>query len=202
MIGAAAGRLLDGAHVRAGVLSYPGRASQPWWVAPQFGAAAVLIARAAEHAVGPDAERVSPAVVVTDTVWFAGAYLATAALHRRPNALAVSLLAIAATRAARRRPRPPVWFAAGLMVAGTTYEHMLSGSRAFGYAHPTLGHVPRWLPALYLAGVPMALDVGAGGKPHVDDPRADRHRHGETGGGDAAIRGVQGVDPDSTGDHL
>ena len=45
LLGGAAGAGLDQIHVRTGVLSYasPGRLGQPWWVAPQFGAAAVAV---------------------------------------------------------------------------------------------------------------------------------------------------------------
>ncbi len=155
------GRLLDGAHVRGGVLSYRNTDSQPWWVAPQFGAASVLIATVARRATPCEAQKPRPSMIAVDAASFAGAYLMTVAIRRGQLALSASLLVGGALRVARRPDRVPLWFTVGLMAGGTAYEHALSSTGAFAYADRTLGNVPLWLPALYLAGVPFALDVAA-----------------------------------------
>src|SRR4051794_16081068 len=78
----------DQIHVQAGVLTYshPAFAGQAWWVPVQFALATVLMLVGA----WPFARRMpEPAgrTVATATVWFVGAYAASAVFQRWPLAL-------------------------------------------------------------------------------------------------------------------
>jgi hypothetical protein len=162
LLGGIAGAGLDQIHVQSGVLSYPrsGRLSQPWWVAPQFGAAFVAVFDTAQ----PVAARAGhPQRIAPDAGWFVGAYLATGVLRRWPRPLGALLYLSWAMRMAHRAERRwVIAYAAALALAGSAYEHALSGTSAFGYADPEIGNIPSWLPALYLHGAPLALDLAAG----------------------------------------
>lgn len=162
LLGGAAGAGLDQIHVQSGVLSYPGpgRLGQPWWVAPQFGAAFVAIFDTAR----PVAARAgNPRSIGGDAGWFVGAYLASGLLRRRPRPLAAALYLSWATRMAYRAERRwVIAYALALAMAGSAYEHVLSGTGAFSYADPEIGNIPSWLPALYLHGAPLALDLAIG----------------------------------------
>ena len=164
VVGAIGGAAYDQIHVQAGVLAYP-RADvlgQSWWVAPNFGLAAVMIAvTGAWVARWAQRLRVQP---VTDSelfsgfAWFTLAYLASALL---PFAPPVTFGLFLATWLARVLPRPDrlpqLVEGVGLALCGTSFEAALSATGAFHYLHPDLGLVPAWLPGLYLHGAPLAL---------------------------------------------
>jgi hypothetical protein len=162
--GAAAGAALDQIHVQTGVLSYrkPTFLRQSWWVAPQFGVAAVAIAEAARAfaARSPDGGESRSIGLGPDAVWFVASYVSTGLCRRWPRALSTLLLLTFFARLARRDDAGRVAvFAFGLAAFGTGYEHTLSGSGAFSYADPDVGNVPLWLPILYLQGAPLAIDL-------------------------------------------
>ena len=176
VLGGIAGAGLDQIHVRSGVLSYPAPSAppplrQPWWVAPQFGAAFVAIVEAATRvargrAAGAGPARAGPtgkpATVAGDAAWFLGAYGASGAFRRWPKALAAAMYLSWAGRMLRRRQRGrTALFALALAAGGSGYEHALSGTGAFTYAEPDVGNIPCWLPGLYLHGAPLALDLAA-----------------------------------------
>jgi len=159
VLGGIAGAGLDQIHVRSGVLSYPapGRLGQPWWVAPQFGAAFVAVFETARP-LSPRPAR--PGAIASDAAWFVGAYLASGVLHRRRRPLTAALYLSWLVRVARRAGRGrAVAYSLALAAAGSSYEHTLAGTGAFRYADPDVGNIPAWLPALYLHGAPLALDL-------------------------------------------
>ena len=164
LLGGAAGAGLDQIHVRTGVLSYasPGRVGQPWWVAPQFGAAAVVLFEAARP-FSVQADAPGQVTLASDVAWLVGSYAASGLWRRRPRALAVALyLSWAARTIARTDRRSVVTYGALLALLGCAYEHRLAGTGAFSYFRPDLGNVPAWLPGLYLHGAPLALDLARG----------------------------------------
>lgn len=169
LLGGMGGAALDQIHVRAGVLSYrtPAVIGQAWWVAPQFGAAAVAIA----ETVRPFARGVSDprrGRIAVDLGWFVSSYVATGLVpRRRLTLLAILSLAFLARMKHRTDAKPVVAFALLLAVVGTSYEHYLSESDLFSYANADLGNVPWWLPALYAQGAPLAIDLIRSGQRDV-----------------------------------
>jgi hypothetical protein len=161
VLGGSAGAALDQIHVRTGVLSYaaPSRLGQPWWVGPQFGAAAVGILDTARFFAGR-VDDPAPGQVLSDMGWFLTSYVATGLVRRRPRALCAGLLVSFVGRIGRR----PDWqwvagYAVLLAAIGCWYEHRLAATHVFGYSEPALGNIPAWLPGLYAQGAPLALDL-------------------------------------------
>jgi hypothetical protein len=163
--GAIGGAALDQMHVGGHVLAYEriDFAQQPWWVAPQFGAGAVLVLLAAfplaRREAGPLAVPLPPASTVgADAGWFLGAYLATALFDPYPRVLAGVLLVTWIARVSRGPNRTGrAAFAVVLATAGTLYEGTLAGSGAFTYLRSDAYNVPVWLPGLYLHGAALAV---------------------------------------------
>ena len=172
LLGGAGGAGLDQIHVQAGVLRYrsPAVAGQAWWVAPQFGVAAVAALDAA-RLFSPRVDEPAASRIAGDATWFVASYLASGLVDRRgARSFAAVLVFLWVARVARRRDRLPlIAYAAMLAVTGTAYEHLLAGTGAFSYARPGLGNVPAWLPGLYLQGAPLAVDlaraISPGGRP-------------------------------------
>lgn len=163
--GSVGGALCDQIHVRGGVLRYrtPRVFGQAWWVAPQFGVAMLAVLRAARVAGGRDRRRPSPRAYVVGAAWFLGAYLASAVFRRSPRALAGVLVALWFGRMARSPDRARVVpYSLLLALVGTAYESVWSSTGSFTYTQPDVAGVPLWLPALYLHGAPLAVDVAAG----------------------------------------
>ena len=164
--GAVGGAALDQIHVQSGVLSYPHPTllDQAWWVAPQFGAAVLVMLGAATpmaKAAAKRMPRLSAQQVATEAVWFVGAYAASGVFgNRHPAALA---LVYAVTWLARLIPRPDRLVVAATAVAlaagGVLYEGTLAGTGAFHYTHADVYHVPVWLAGIYLHGAPLLITV-------------------------------------------
>jgi hypothetical protein len=164
LIGGVAGALYDQIHVRGGVLVYPRHdfLQQSWWVAPNFGLAAVMIALtggwiarwASRKHLGTQDNR----ELLGHFAWFTLAYLASAFLPLQPPLVLALFVATWLGRVLPRRDRVPQLIQGlGLAVAGTTFETVLSATGAFHYLRPDLVYVPSWLPGLYLHGAPLAL---------------------------------------------
>ena len=161
LLGGVSGAALDQIHVQSGVLSYRSSSAfgQPWWVAPQFGLAAVAIAESARPFAAPGSAVVRGRTA-SDLRWFVGSYLATGLVRRRPHALLAAFVLIFVARMTHRTDRLRVIaFALLLAIAGSTYEHRLAGTGSFSYRDPGLGNVPIWLPGLYVQGAPLAIDL-------------------------------------------
>ena len=164
IVGAIGGAAYDQIHVQAHVLAYP-RADflqQSWWVAPNFGIAALLIAATggwvARWSTGLRSGPVTDRELFLNFAWFTLAYLLSALL---PLQAPLLLGLFALTWLARVLPRPDrlpqLLQGIGLAVCGTSFEAALSATGAFYYARPDIGLVPSWLPGLYLHGAPLAL---------------------------------------------
>src|SRR5437899_1405857 len=155
--GGIGGALCDQIHVQSGVLSYPDPvlADQSWWVAPQFGIAAVAMLAGAMPFARAAAKRVpqrpTAARIATEALWFIAAYAASGVWHDHPAAVAGGYGLTWLARMAFRPDRLPVaaWSVL-LAVGGSAYEGTLSVTGAFHYAHPDVYHVPIWLPGIYL----------------------------------------------------
>jgi hypothetical protein len=157
LLGAVLGPLFDQIHVQNGVLHYPHPDvfGQPWWVFPQFAAAAVLMSlpyrallpRLPAH----ERARVSAGQVLGSTALFAGLYFGTALFHRYELLLAAAYAALFAARVARDGGRPVVAHGVVIAIGGTAWEATLCALGAFGYdVERSLFDVPLWLPGLYL----------------------------------------------------
>ena len=166
MVAGAGGATLDEIHVRAGVLSYPHTVlfDQPWWVAPQFGLAALLMLAAARPFAAASARRVphpSGSRVGTEALWFVGAYAASGVFgNNHPAALTVTYAVTWLARLAWHPDRLVV-AVTGIALAGggVVYEGTLAGTGLFRYVHPDVYHVPVWLAGIYLHGAPLLLTV-------------------------------------------
>ncbi len=183
-IGGISGALYDQIHVQGHVLAYPrdDLLQQSWWVAPNFGLAAVLIALTGGW-MGRWAAKLRDAPVdafelLTNFIWFTAAYLASALLTWPPPLVMALFFVTWLARVLPRRDRvPQLVQGVGMALAGTGFEAVLSATGAFHYLHPDLGHVPFWLPGVYLHGAPLALNwlvrMGAGNREQtVTDSRA------------------------------
>jgi hypothetical protein len=164
-LGALVGTGADQIHVRAAVLSYPGRGvlmGQPLWVPLLFGGAGVFLPLANGALLRLTRERKlrgSVRGVAVAVLWFFGAYAATALLQRVPRLLAVGLVLAWGARVARC-PTPDKLLAGPLFaLGGALFESALSSTGAFHYRHPDLWLVPVWLPALYLHASLMTREV-------------------------------------------
>ena len=162
LLGAAGGAGLDQIHVRTRVLSYPSPTfvGQPWWVAPQFGVAAVAALEGA-RLFTPSVDEPTTPRLAGDVGWFVVSYLASGVFDRRgARAFGAASLFFWVARMVRRGDRRPlVAYALLLAGVGTTYEHVVAGTGLFSYSRPRIGHVPVWLPVLYLQGAPLAVDL-------------------------------------------
>ena len=164
LVGAIGGAAYDQIHVRAHVLAYPRDdfLAQSWWVAPNFGLAALLIALTggwiARWASRLRGRAVDDAELFGHFAWFTLAYFASALLPV-PAPIVLGLFVV--TWLARVLPRPDrgAQLVAGIAIAvtGTAFEAALSSTGAFRYLRPDMGPVPTWLPGLYLHGAPLAL---------------------------------------------
>jgi hypothetical protein len=163
--GAIVGTLGDRVHTYYGVLVYPHPLAwgEAWWVPLIMAGAGVALMlapggirrRLGEPAGGSTLE------VVTATLWFAAAYLASGLWKGWPIVLTVVFAATFLARALRWSGRARWWLAAGAAVGGPLTERLLVAGGLFHYVVPApLLGVPLWLPALYLhaAGVGRALD--------------------------------------------
>lgn len=164
VVGAIAGAAYDQIHVQARVLAYPQNdlLQQSWWVAPNFGLAAVLIAATggwiARWAMRLQASPVEDRALYTSFAWFTAAYLASALVPlSAPLMMALFALSWLARVLPRRDRLPQLAEGVGLAICGTSFEALLSSTGAFHYVRPDLGPVPSWLPGLYLHGGPLAL---------------------------------------------
>jgi Protein of unknown function (DUF2878) len=149
---------LDQIHVRARVLRYahPFIAGQPWWVAPEFGIAVVLILVACAWIVGRIASSRDPVPFVADAAAFVVAYVVTGVLRRHPWAIVLVLIALWLGMLLVHRDRATrLTVSLSLAVVGPVYESLLTWTGAFHYTvTPVVLRVPVWLPLLYLnAGV-------------------------------------------------
>ncbi len=164
VVGAIGGAASDQIHVQAHVLAYPRDdvLQQSWWVAPNFGLAALLIALTGSG-IARWATRLQPRTVddralFTGFAWFTAAYLASALVPFAPPLMMVLFAVTWLARVLPRRDRlPQLLEGVGLAVGGTCFEALLSSTGAFHYVHPDFGPVPSWLPGLYLHGAPLAL---------------------------------------------
>jgi len=158
IVGGLGGALLDQIHVRAHVLRYahPGLAGQPWWVAPQFGIAVVLILVASVTIARRMVSSRDLVPFVVDATIFVIAYVVTGVLRRYPWAIAMILVVLWVAMLLVHQDRALLsTVSLGLAVAGPIYESLLTWTGAFRYTVTPLAlRVPAWLPVLYLnAGV-------------------------------------------------
>jgi hypothetical protein len=148
-VGAVVGTLTDQIHLLGGVIAYPagGLFGQPFWVPLQYGFAAIAMSLPARFIVrdAPGAAR----DLAAPTVWFVGAYVASALFQQWPVALAAAMLFTFAARAGRARM---VWlFALSCAVGGVAWEIALVWRGHFLYLAPHAAFgVPWWLFGLYL----------------------------------------------------
>jgi len=159
--GGIGGTLLDQIHVRSHVLRYahPDLFGQPWWVAPQFGVAVVVILVATVRftdRVGRGSQDAVP--MLADASAFVAAYAVTGLLHRHPWLVLIALCAIwVGMTLAHRDRRMFIAISLALAVVGPIYESVLTGTSAFHYTvTPLVLRVPVWLPALYLVAGTLA----------------------------------------------
>ncbi|MCW2924184.1 MAG: hypothetical protein JWM98_1588 [Thermoleophilia bacterium] len=177
---------LDQLHTQSGTLTYKTHEvwDQAWWVAPQFAVLYWFVIWTASVQVvrhwrpRPDApddieQWARPWSllnrILVDGFWLVLSYCISCipatdwGLEQdwTTTGALVALLAIGVVRMALRRSRAVLLFAIPLVVLGPLYEHILSGTGLYAYDHQEIGNVPIWLPALYLAGAPMAVSVAA-----------------------------------------
>lgn len=168
-LGAVVGTLGDQIHVRAGVLRYRtphrGAFGQPYWVPLLMGAAAVAMIEGYHtvRARGRGAEPPSDLdPIAREAASFFALYLASGVLRRYPRSLAVGFTGFFVWRVVREGDDlESVLHAVGTALAGTAFEHWLSGTEAFSYdeAHQHVGRTPLWLPGLYLQAARFARAV-------------------------------------------
>jgi len=156
--GGVGGALLDQIHVRAHVLRYahPSLMGQPWWVAPQFGIAVVLILVACVSIARRMMSSRDRVPFVADATAFVLAYVVTGVLRRNPWAIAVILIALWVGMLLVHGNRALLLAVSlGLAVVGPIYESLLTWTGSFHYmVTPLVLRDPAWLPLLYLnAGV-------------------------------------------------
>lgn len=166
VFGGIGGALLDQLHVRFGVLSYdaPALLGQAWWVAPQFGLAAVLLLAAALP-FARRAERQLPeptfGTFAGQGAWLTGAYLASALLDAHGTLLLTFLAGTWLLRMTFCPARLEIAiFSVVLGAAGTAYECALSSTGVYWFHRPGFLTVPVWLPGLYMHGAPLAVWLG------------------------------------------
>lgn len=163
VVGAIGGTLLDQIHVRAHVLRYahPFLAGQPWWVAPQFGIAVVVIIVACVAIARRMVFARDPVPFVADGTVFAIAYVVTGVLRKYPWAIAVILFALWVGMLLVHRERALLLtISLSLAVAGPIYESLLIWTGAFHYTvTPLVLRDPAWLPLLYLNGGVLAASA-------------------------------------------
>jgi hypothetical protein len=161
------GGLLDQVHVQGGALSYPNGGvldGQPWWVAPQFGVAILLLAIAAWNIVPVASQRGPAWRLPVDAAAFVSVYVASAVWwDTYPRGLILGMLTVWAVLLVRsewsRQRIGIVLCSVAVAIGGTTYEAVLSATGAFEYAAPDYLGVPIWLPGLYLVGSMLLCSV-------------------------------------------
>ncbi|MBI4817647.1 MAG: DUF2878 family protein [Deltaproteobacteria bacterium] len=164
-LGGLGGLVLDQIHVRFGVLGYPSSLmfGQPWWVGPNFGFGLLLMLQGSVSFVRGPATRTHPSSFVVGGVCFVAAYLATGLFYTQPWLLLLGLMLAFIPRLVLEpgRSSRSVRLAHALVLgfSGAAYEGALSSFGIFSYARPDVALVPIWLPALYLHGSPILLDV-------------------------------------------
>lgn len=158
--GSIGGGLLDQIHVQGGALSYPDGGAldgQPWWVAPQFGVAILLLTIAAWNLVPASTQRAPAWRLPLDAAAFVGVYMSSAIWwDSYPLGLIIVMLVVWGFLLMRsewigQRARIALCSIA-VAIGGTAYEASLSALGGFGYAAPDSLGVPMWLPGLYLVG--------------------------------------------------
>jgi len=161
-LGGLGGALFDQIHVRFGVLGYPrdDYFAQSWWVAPNFGLAAlsILLGSVVFGSALRDAGQARRRDFVEALGWFVGAYFASGLLAAWPMALSAGYVAAWLLRVLPRSDRRLVCLhSLALALLGTGYEIVLSSAGWFHYSDPHLVTVPMWLPGLYLHVGPLGL---------------------------------------------
>jgi hypothetical protein len=163
--GGIGGLVCDQIHVQGHVLAYPRAVllGQDFWVAPNFGAGTLLMLAGSAAFARPIADAPAPPRrIAIDAAWFVAAYLASSifAAHVAPLLAAYVVTFLARTLP---RPRAALRVAHGLALAagGVAWEAGLSALHLFHYTHPDVLGVAAWLPGLYLAGAPLALDIAS-----------------------------------------
>ena len=164
--GGIGGIVCDQIHVQGGVLSYPHVVflDQDWWVGPNFGIGVLLIL-AGSVPFARWAARLRPTSptgsdLVTGSLWFLSAYVASAVFSSTPRALLFAYLLVFGARIALLSDRKAL-AAHGVMLAvgGVAWEATLCALGLFHYNHPHIFGVAWWLPGLYLHGAPLALAI-------------------------------------------
>lgn len=166
-LGALVGTALDQIHVQGGVLHYrsPGPLGPPWWVFPQFGFAAAVMAGGwgvwADLFVAKDIRPPVRAFAIA-FAWFVAAYLGSAVFqaHEVPYALA-TVTAFGARLVGDDDRGAAIAHALGCAAGGCAWEIVLSSTGAFTYDAPSsLVNVPLWLPGLYLHAGLFVREIG------------------------------------------
>ncbi len=168
-LGAVVGTLGDQIHVRFGVLKYrtphPRMFGQAYWVPLLMGAAAVAMVEGYLTMRARAAGKEEPGTVedvAREGAWFALLYAASGVLSKYPKALAASFVAFFVARVVRDGDDVhDVVHAVGTALLGTAFEHMLTGTGAFGYedGHRHVGRVSMWVPGLYLQAARFARSL-------------------------------------------
>jgi hypothetical protein len=154
------GTACDQIHVQFEVLAYPSPflLGQALWVPLVFGAASVFIVAsyAPFRRLAPrDEPPPSAAALAFVAADFLAAYFATGIFKGTPVALALGLTLAWVAVLAARFSLDRVLFGLAVALGGVLVETALSALGGFHYNFPydgarALGHVPLWLPALYL----------------------------------------------------
>lgn len=166
VIGGLLGAACDQIHVQFQVLVYPHPdvLQQAWWVAPNFGAAALAILLGSSPLVALARQRFAREPSVLDLaaawIWFLTAYFASGVLQTSPTLLLTLFVTTWLARILPRADRLPLLIH-GIVLAfiGSSVEAALSHAQLFHYLHPGVAGVPIWLPGLYLHGSPLAMSI-------------------------------------------
>lgn len=150
------------AHVQFGVLAYdePAWNEQAWWVLPNFIAAALGMYLGAKYLFVRFLSGATRGEIAFSVAWFVTAYFATGFYWQHSLALATVLTVAWILRLYLSRDRAITFvYSIVLAVIGVLMEGSLSRMTGFAYAAPDFYNVPYWLPALYLNGAFLVLQI-------------------------------------------
>ena len=150
------------AHVQFGVLAYdePVFNGQAWWVLPNFIGAALGMYLGAKFVFLRYLSGATRGEMAFSLGWFIAADFATGLFWQQPLWLALGLSLAWLLRLVAARDRGvTVGYSLVLAAIGVLMEGGLSSLTGFAYASPDFFNVPCWLPALYLNGAFLVLQI-------------------------------------------
>ncbi len=163
LVGGVVGAAVDQIHVQCGALTYRNAdlLDQPWWVAPEFAIATLLMGMSLSVASRwVPLERAPAKRIGAGALWFVGMYGVSGLLYEREVLSAAVIGAFFVARLLRRRPTVFDWVCiGGFGLCGPAFESLWSSTGVFAYEVHGWMVVPIWLPLLYMHGAFLASDL-------------------------------------------